>query len=60
MRDDCPSCLHMQRDCGGHWSRRSFPRSTAGTNRTGRMTLDIYDGTQDHDAHAYKEYETDD
>lgn len=36
----------------GHWGPRVVQRGSRG-----RVTLDVYDGSHDHDANVYKTYE---
>lgn len=60
MKDEnCPSCIHLQHDCGGHWSTRT--RAHTGYARpAGKMTLDVYDGTHEHGGNAYTYTDTED
>lgn len=48
---DCNTCIALDYDCGGHWSRKVRAHSTTAT--TGKITLDVYDGTHEHGANAY-------
>ena len=41
----------------GHWHRMPRQATTNAGGVRGRMTLDVYDGTVDFDANAYREYD---
>lgn len=53
---NCPSCVDLGKDCGGHWSRRVFP-NFQGDGRKSRTTMDTYDAAFLADNADYSNYE---
>lgn len=53
----CTTCLALDKDCGGHWSRRHYQHSYS--VRTPKTTLDTYDAAHLVDNADYSVYEED-
>ena len=52
-KEGCPSCEHLGRNCGGHWSSKTAVHTYTG-NRRPRTTLDTQEANPDSDSNAYQ------